>query len=48
MEAWRSFIDSENNIRIMRELRILGCCYFTAQVWAPSRYFPESLRPENK
>jgi len=48
MEAWRSFIDSENYIRIMRELRIPVFCNFTAQVWAPSKYFPESLRPEKK
>jgi len=32
----------------MRELRILGCCNFTTNVWSPSRYFPESLRPEKK
>ena len=48
MEAWRSYIESQDYIRIMRELRILGCHNFTAQIWAPSRYFPESLRPEGK
>ncbi len=48
MEAWHSYIESQDYIRIMRELRILGCHNFTAQIWAPSRYFPESLRPEGK
>jgi len=32
----------------MRELRILGCRNFAAHVWAPSKYFPESLRAEKK
>jgi hypothetical protein len=26
-------------------LRILGCRNFTANVWAPSKYFPESMKP---
>jgi hypothetical protein len=46
--AWRDFVESEDYIRIMRELRILGCHNFSAQLWAPSRYFPEVLRPEAK
>ena len=29
----------------MRELRILGCNNFTVNVWAPSKYFPESMKP---
>jgi hypothetical protein len=37
MECWRDYI--------MRELRILGCNNFTANVWAPSKYFAESMRP---
>jgi len=45
MAAWRSFVDSPDYTRIMRELRILGCHNFTAHLWAASRYFPESLRP---
>jgi hypothetical protein len=48
LDNWRDFIDSADYIRIMRELRILGCHNFTANVWAPSKYFPESIRPENK
>jgi hypothetical protein len=32
----------------MRELRILGCSNFTVNVWAPSKYFPESMRPDGK
>jgi len=46
LEAWRGFVESEDYIRIVRELRILGCGNFTAQLWAPSKYFPEALRPE--
>ena len=45
LDTWRQFIESQDYIRIMRELRILGCGNFNAQVWAPSRYFAESLRP---
>jgi len=48
LDNWRDFIDSPDYIRIMRELRILGCRNFTANVWAPSKYFPESLTPEKK
>jgi hypothetical protein len=48
MEAWRNYIESQDYIRIMRELRILGCHNFTAQLWSPSKYFPESLHPEDK
>ena len=48
LDNWRDFIDSADYIRVMRELRILGCHNFTANVWAPSKYFPESIRPENK
>ena len=48
MQSWRSFIESQDYIRIMRELRILGCNNFTAQLWSPSRYFPELLKPEGK
>ena len=39
------YIDSQDYIRIMRELRILGCNNFTANVWAPSKYFAESMKP---
>ena len=45
LDNWRDFIDSQDYIRIMRELRILGCNNFTANVWAPSKYFPESMKP---
>ena len=48
MDMWRKFIDSPDYGRIMRELRILGCHNFTARLWAPSKYFPESLTPEGK
>ncbi len=48
MDMWRNFIDSQDYGRIMRELRILGCHNFTARLWAPSKYFPESLTPEGK
>ena len=48
MDMWRKFIDSLDYGRIMRELRILGCHNFTARLWAPSKYFPESLTPEGK
>ena len=46
MDDWRDYIDSQDYIRIMRELRILGCNNFTANVWSPSRYFDESMKPE--
>ncbi len=46
LEAWRDYVESEDYVRIMRELRILGCRNFTATVWAPSRYFPESMKRE--
>ncbi|MGN6734010.1 MAG: hypothetical protein ACTHMB_18860 [Candidatus Binatia bacterium] len=45
LDNWRDFIDSQDYIRIMRELRILGCHNFTVNVWAPSKYFPESMKP---
>jgi len=48
LDNWRDFIDSADYIRIMRELRILGCRSFTVNVWAPSKYFPESMTPEKK
>ncbi len=48
IDMWRSFINSQDYARIMRELRILGCHNFTARLWAPSRYFPESLQPPKK
>ena len=48
LDNWRDFIDSQDYIRIMRELRILGCRNFSANVWAPSKYFPESMTPEKK
>ena len=48
IDNWRSYIDSQDYIRIMRELRILGCHNFTAHLWAPSKYFPETLTPEAK
>jgi len=48
MDSWRNYIDSQDYGRIMRELRILGCHNFTARLWAPSKYFPESLTPESK
>lgn len=44
-DAWKAFVESQDYVRIMRELRILGCRNFSAQLWAPSRYFPELLRP---
>ena len=48
LEAWRDYLESQDYVRIMRELRGLGCHNFAAQLWAPSRYFPEVLRPERK
>lgn len=48
LEDWRSYIESQDYIRIMRELRILGCCNFSTHLWAPSKYFPEVLQPEKK
>jgi hypothetical protein len=48
MDSWRDYLESQDYVRIMRELRILGCHNFTATVWSPSRYFPETLRPEKK
>ncbi len=48
LDAWRSYLESQDYIRIMRELRILGCRNFTAQLWSPSKYFPDVLRPEKK
>ncbi len=30
------------------ERRMLGRRSFTGNVWSPSKYFPESLRPEKK
>ena len=48
IDNWRSYLDSQDYTRIMRELRILGCHNFTARLWAPSKYFPETLTPEGK
>ncbi|MDP6560770.1 MAG: hypothetical protein QF619_11745 [Candidatus Binatia bacterium] len=48
MDAWRDYVESQDYIRIMHELRILGCRNFSTQLWAPSKYFPESLKPEGK
>jgi len=48
IDNWRSYIDSQDYSRIMRELRILGCHNFTARLWAPSKYFPETLTPQGK
>lgn len=48
LESWRSYLESQDYIRIMRELRILGCRNFAAQVWSPSKYFPEVLRRGKK
>ncbi len=47
LEAWGDFVDSQDYVRIMRELRILGCSNFVSHLWAPSRYFPDSLKPGN-
>jgi hypothetical protein len=46
LDAWRSYLESQDYVRIMRELRILGCRNFTAQLWAPSKYFPQSMKPQ--
>lgn len=48
LDDWRDFIESDDHVRIMRELRILGSRNFTTQLWAPSRYFPESMKREDK
>src|ERR1044071_7809838 len=48
LDAWRDYIDSQDYIRIMREVRILGCRNFVVNVWSPSRDFPETLRPDKK
>ena len=48
LDDWRDYLESPDYIRIMRELRILGCRNFTAQCWAPSKYFPGVLKPENR
>ncbi len=48
LEDWRDYIESQDYVRIMRELRILGCRNFSTHLWAPSKYFPESMRPEKK
>lgn len=48
LEAWRDYVESDDYVRIMRELRILGCHNFATHLWAPSRYFPEVLMPEKK
>lgn len=44
MDAWRDYLESPDYVRIMRELRILGCRNFTATIWSPSRYFPEAMK----
>jgi len=28
-----------------QKANLLGCRNFTVNVWAPSKYFPESMRP---
>ncbi len=45
LDSWRDYLESQDYIRIMRELRILGCRNFVANIWSPSRYFPETLKP---
>lgn len=33
LDSWRSYIESRDYMRIMREQRILGCHNFSNQVW---------------
>ena len=41
LDSWRAFIESDDNRRIMREVRIVGATNLTAQVWTPSNITPE-------
>jgi heme-degrading monooxygenase HmoA len=44
LDAWRAFIESDDNRRIMRELRIIGATNVSAQVWCPSTITPATER----
>ena len=41
LDSWRAFVESDDNRRIMREVRIIGATNLTAQVWVPSNITPE-------
>ena len=40
LDNWRDFIDSADYIRIMRELRVLGCRNLRSTFGRRQRYFP--------
>jgi hypothetical protein len=44
MAAWQRYVASDDNERIMRELRALGCTSFTTRVWMPARLTPHPVR----
>ena len=44
LDSWRAFIESDDNRRIMREVRIVGATNLTAQVWTPSTITPATER----
>lgn len=48
MAAWQRFVASDDNERIMRELRTLGCTSITTRVWMPSRLTPEPVRASQR
>ncbi|MBX5490605.1 MAG: hypothetical protein IRZ14_05560 [Chloroflexi bacterium] len=46
LDAWREFVESDQNRRIMREIRIVGVTNVSAQVWLPSNITPVTERPQ--
>ncbi|HLI25582.1 MAG TPA: hypothetical protein VKZ60_00840 [Chloroflexota bacterium] len=46
LDSWREFVESDQNRRIMREIRIVGVTNVSAQVWLPSNITPVTERPQ--
>jgi len=42
--AWQSYVASDDNRRVMRELHVLGCTSISAHIWMPSKLTPEPVR----
>ena len=41
--SWQAYVASDDNRRVMRELRVLGCHSISATVWMPSKMTPEPV-----
>ena len=45
LDNWRDFIDSAGLYPDHARAAHFGCRNFTVNIWAPSKYFPESMKP---